>query len=203
MEDSKVVAGRSNHTDYDEVVITKDVETIDAFSSHIICPKTETAHPGMGLNVMTQALHAKDGSLPQGLTIQNAYTELHSGSKNVTVVVRKSMTYPQTVKKKTLVARAVVATHISKLPMQAGMIEASGEAQGLQTPKLSVKQRQEKLFEELDLRRLESWPLELADSTQSLLAEYHDVFTLELNELGCIHSTKHVNKVTDSTLFKE
>ena len=40
---------------------------------------------------MTQALcTATDGSLPQGLTVQNAYMELCSGSKNVTVVVRNS-----------------------------------------------------------------------------------------------------------------
>ena len=87
--------------------------------------------------------------------------------------------------------------------MQAGMMEASGKATGLQTPKLSVKQRQEKLFKKLHLSRLESWPPELADSIQSLLAECHDVFTLEPSELSCTHSTEHVIKVTDNMPFKE
>ena len=68
--------------------------------------------------------------------------------------------------------------------------------------KLTVKQRQEKLFEELDLSRLESWPPELVASP-SLLAKYHDVFSLEPSELGCTHSPEHVIKVTDDTLFKE
>ena len=90
---------------------------------------------------------------------------------------------------KTLVARAIVATCISEPPMQTRMMEASGEAQGLQMPKLSVRQRQEKLFEELDLSGLESLPSELADSAQSLMAEYHDVFALESGKLGCTHST--------------
>ena len=63
-------------------------------------------------------------------------------------------------------------------------------------PKLTVKQRQEKLFEELDLSRLESWPPELAATAQSLLAEYHDIFSLEPSKLGCTHSTKHVIRVT-------
>ena len=36
VEDNKGVAGGSNPTDYNEVLIRKDMETIDAFSSHII-----------------------------------------------------------------------------------------------------------------------------------------------------------------------
>ena len=66
----------------------------------------------MGLNVMTQALCAKDRSLPKGLTIQNAYTEMCNGSKNVTIVVRNSMVYLQTLRKKTPMVRAVLATWI-------------------------------------------------------------------------------------------
>ena len=59
----------------------------------VIHVRTVTAYTGEGLNVMTQALHAEGGSLPQGLTVKNTYTELYSGSKNVTVVVRNSMAY--------------------------------------------------------------------------------------------------------------
>ena len=191
MEDGKVAAGESDPSEYNEVVTTKDTDTIDAFSSHIIHARTGTAYTGMGLYVMTQALCTEDGSLPQGLTIQNAYTELHNGSKNVTVVVRNSMAYPQTP-----VARAVTATWVPELPMQSGVVKALDEAQGLQVPKLTMKQRQEKLFEELDLSGLESWSPEMADSTQSLLAENHNVFSLEPSKLGCTHSTEHVIRVT-------
>ena len=66
-----------------------------------------------------------------------------------------------------------------------------------------MKQRQEKLLGELDPSGLESWPPELAASAQSLLAMYHDVFSLEPSELGCTHSTKYVIKVTNNTPFKE
>ena len=152
---------------------------------------------------MTQALWAENGSLPQGLTVQNAYTELHSGSKNVTVVVRNSTVYPQTLRKKTPVARAVTVTQVPEPPLQTGLTEASEGVHGHQMPKLTVKQRQKKLFEELDPIRLESWPPELAASTQSVLAEYHNVFSLESSELGCTHSTEHVIKVIDDTPFKE
>ena len=60
----------------------------------------------MALNVMTQALCTEDGSLPQGLTIQNAYTKMPNGSKNVAIVVRNSMAYPQTLRKKTPVVES-------------------------------------------------------------------------------------------------
>ena len=56
VEDNKVSAGESDHSEYNEVITTKDAETIDAFLSHVICVRMGTAYTGMGLNVMTQAL---------------------------------------------------------------------------------------------------------------------------------------------------
>ena len=111
--------------------------------------------------------------------VQNAYTELRKGSKNVIMVVRNSMAYPQTLRKKTPVARAVVVTWVPEPPVQTSLIEALGEDHGHQMHKLTVKQRQEKLFGELDLNKLESWPPKLAASAQSLLVEYHDIFSLK------------------------
>ena len=87
-------------------------------------------------------------------------------------------------------------------PVWASLMEALKEAHGLQVPRLTIKQRQGRLFKELDLSELESWPPELADSTQSLLAEYHNI-SLEPSELGCTHSTEHVIEVTNDTPFKE
>ena len=110
---------------------------------------------------MTQSLCVEDGSLPQGLMVQNTYMELHGGSKNSAVVVRNSTAYPQTLRKKTPVARAVMVTQIPELPVQIGLMEASEEDHGCQITKLTVKQQQERLFKELDLRGWESWPPEL------------------------------------------
>ena len=56
--------------DYDEVVYTWNVETIEAFSSCVVQVRAERAHTRGQINVMTQALWTGDGSLPQGLTIQ-------------------------------------------------------------------------------------------------------------------------------------
>ena len=71
------------------------------------------------------------------------------------------------------------------------------------TPKLTARQRQGKLFEELDLSGLDSWPPELADTAHQLLTKYHSVFSLEPAELGSTHSTEHTIKVMDDTPFKE
>ena len=106
-------------------------------------------------------------------------------------------------RKKATVAREAVVTWIPELPMQISLIEALAKGHGCQMPKLTVKQWQEKLFEELDLSRLESWPPELAEAVRSLLAEYHDIFSLEPGELGCTHSMMHMIKVTNDTPFKE
>ena len=129
VEDDKVAIGVSDPVEYDGVVTTRETEMIDAFLSHIVCTKAGNACTSVRLNVMTQALHAKDGSLPQGLTIQNAYTEMCNGSKNVTVLVGNSISHPQTLKKKIPVTRAVVAKQVSELQMQPGILEALDEAQ--------------------------------------------------------------------------
>ena len=71
------------------------------------------------------------------------------------------------------------------------------------TLKLTIRQRHGKLFNELDLSSLDSWDPKVADRACQLLAEYHDVFLLDLAELGFTHSTEHTIKVTDDTPFKE
>ena len=83
------------------------------------------------------------------------------------------------------------------------MQEGGNEPQEPHTHKLTVRQRCGKLFDELDLSGLDTWPLELVDAAHWLLAECHDVFSLDPMELGCTHSTEHTIKVTDDTPFKE
>ena len=63
MEDNKVATKVLDPTGYDEIVTIKDSEMIDAFSSKIIHVRMKTAFTGVRLNVMSQALHAEEGSL--------------------------------------------------------------------------------------------------------------------------------------------
>ena len=113
----------SSSDGYDQVIFTQNVETVDAFSSHVMLVKAGRTYIGEGINIMVQALWTEDGSLPQGLTVQNTYTELRRGSKKAVVVVRNSMAYLQTLQKKTPVARAVAVHPVPKAPMEAQLQE--------------------------------------------------------------------------------
>ena len=70
-------------------------------------------------------------------------------------------------------------------------------------PTLSVEECQEKLMATLDLSGLDKWPEEKVKCTRELLMEYHDIFSLDNNELGCTSQIKHSIKVTDNKPFKE
>ena len=68
------IAEESSSDNYDQVVFTHNVETIEAFSSHIAPVSAEKACTKGCINVMTWALWTGDGSLPEGFTVQNMYT---------------------------------------------------------------------------------------------------------------------------------
>ena len=119
---------------YDQVMFTLNIETIEAFSSHVVPVKAEKAYTGGCINIMAKALQTEHGSLLQGLTIPNMYTELKQGSKKAVVVVRNTMAYLQTLWKKTSVSRPVVVTPLPKSPVEAQLQE------GKMSPRILVPQ---------------------------------------------------------------
>ena len=175
---------------------------MDAYSSHVLPAKAEKAYMGECINIMTQALQIADGSLPPGLTIQNMYTELQRGSKNEVMVVRNSTAYPQCSKRRPSGQGSACDWSARQTAGDWGAGRGDGP-QDSHPPNLTTRQRQGKLFEELDPGRLNLWPLELTEDAYWLLAEYHNVFSLEPAELGCTHSTEHMIRVMDDTSFKE
>ena len=78
---------------YDQLMYTQNAETIEPFSSCVVPVKAGRAYMGERINIMVQALQTEDGSLPQGLTVQNTYTELRQGSKKAVMVVRNNTAY--------------------------------------------------------------------------------------------------------------
>ena len=193
---------RLDTDDDNPLIYTQKAETLEPFSSHVIPVKTVKSYSGECINVMVQALQTQDGSLPLGLTVQNTYTKLRKGGKKAVVVGWNNTAYLQTLWKKTPVARAVATLPVPKSPESEDLQEGIDRSPDFQTPKLTVRQRHGKLFDELDLSGLNSWAPELADAACWLLAKYHDVFLLDPAELGFTHSTEHMIKVTDDTPSK-
>ena len=72
--------------------------------------------------------------------------------------------------------------------------------------KLSMQQRQELLTtlkKDGWLDHLKEWPPELAKKAVALLLEFHHLFSLELNEIGCTDATKHFIELMKDKPFKE
>ena len=86
--------------------------------------------------------------------------------------------------------------------MKLGTLE-SLETPEDQKPSLSVEECKEKLMATLDLLGLDQWPEEKVGCARKLLMEYHDIFSLDDNELGCASQVKHNIKVTNDEPFKE
>ena len=100
-------------------------------------------------------------------------------------------------------ARAIPVQQLPKTPEPESLLISEEVCPDPQTPKLMIRQRHGKLFDELDLSGLASWAPKLEDKACQLLAEYHDIFSLDPVELGCTHLTEHTIQVTDDTPFKE
>ena len=141
--------------DDDQLMYTQNVETIEPFSSHIIPVKTGRAYVGKCTNVMVQALQTQDGSLPQGLTVQNTYTKLRKDCKKAVVVVWNNTAYSQTLCKKTPVTRAIAALPMPESPEVEQLQKGADKCHDSHTPRPTVRQRHGKLFDELDLSGLD------------------------------------------------
>ena len=123
--------------------------------------------------------------------------------ENAVMVVRNSKAYPRPSKRRFQWPEQWQQPLCQGHQWRPSCRRGGNELQDHHTPKLTVRQRQRKLFDEQDLSGLDRLPLELADATCWLLAEYHNVFSLDPVELGCTHSTEHTIKVTDDTPFKK
>ena len=55
-------------------------------------------------------------------------------------------------------------------------------------------------MQKLDLSGPKAWLSELAKVAKELLMEYHDIFALEENKLGCTSTIKHAISLTNLDL---
>ena len=91
------------------------------------------------------------------------------------------------------------------------VVVADGTVGALQTQRWArkghveptVEERRKILFEKLELSGLESWTRKNKERALNLLAEYHDIFALEDDEMGCTEAAEHKIELTDQKPFKE
>ena len=68
---------------------------------------------------------------------------------------------------------------------------------------MSIECRKETLLHQLDLSGLEGWSGANHTSPHALLTEYHDIFSLKSEEMGCMDLAEHEIRIVDDKPFKE
>ena len=154
---------------------------------------------GYKLNVMTHSLEKKSPQLPLGVKVLSSYATLTTGSNRITVVLRNNTNEWVEVQKGVPIARMVTANMIPPADLSSSPVKTPDVG------RMSEEERQRMLFEKLDLSGLKSWDAKVAKQARSLLAEYHDLFSLEKNEIGRMKAAEHVIELKDpdAALFKE
>ena len=198
--------------DIDELIhLTKVVEIL-VFGSVIARGHMEaTMMMGHRLRVMTQAPYPEDeANLPVGLYVLYSYIELHDGSRTVHVVLRNGTSRPIRLSQGCMVGRVVAANLIPDAKVMLAFMQKvyeddAGEQE--KTPKLTIPEWQKLLMEILEkdggLDMLKDWPKKEATDARQMLMEFHHVFSLDKNEMGCTDAMEHVIKLTKSEPFKE
>ena len=163
---------------------------------------------GIKLNVMTQAPYAEDeANLPVGLYVMRNHVEMNPGSRTVHLVLRNGTSRPIKMSAGRKVGRVVTVNIIPKAEASPELLRQLGMEDRAKEPKMTIPERQAELIKILEkdggLDMLKDWPEDDARRTHRLLMEYHDMFSLDKNEMGCTDATEHVIKLTKSESLKE
>ena len=133
-----------------------------------------------------------------------SYGTYNCSCQKTTVQLYNTKDHAIIIKKGTAVTRMVAANEVPE------MVVTNGAAGALQTQmlakeghtELTIEERRKILFKELELSGLASWTKENKERALDLLAEYHDIFTLEDGEMGCTKAAEHKIEVMDPKLSK-
>ena len=197
--------------DLDEKVLLANKCTIPGVQSVIAHGCTQkTMMMGHRLNVMMQTPYSDDkADLPNGLYVMRTYTELKDGSQSVSVILRNLTARPIHLARGRVIGRVAAANAVPEAQCSPDLLKKLGD-EGEDKPeptKLSMQQRQELLLTTLEkdggLDCLKDWPPELARQAKAFLLEFHHVFSLEPNEIGCTDATKHIIELMKDEPFKE
>ena len=169
----------------DEVVRVSHKCKVPLFSHKVIHGSVGLVLQGYRMNVMTHGLEKRSPLLPLGIDMQSAYATLATGSNCVAVVLRNTTQDWIEIRKGTPVARMVAANQVLRV------INTISAERPKEQPTLMEAEQQVLLLDKLDLSGLDAWPKEQAEKARSLLWEYHDIFSLEKQDMGHMKVTKH------------
>ena len=197
--------------DLDEKVLLIDKCTIPGFQSIIAHGRTQnTMMMGHRLNVMTQVPYPDDkADLPNGLYVMRTYTELKDGSRSVSIVLRNLTARSIHLARGWVMGRVVAANAVPDAQCSLDLLKKldNEDPDRPEPVKLTIQQRQDLLLATLQkdgrLDHLKEWPPDLARKVVALLLEFHLVFSLEPNEIGCTDATEHVIELMKDKPFKE
>ena len=199
-----------NPLDLNEKVFLKNKCTIPRFESVVVRARTHCMMMmGYCLNIMTQAPYIEDwANLPVGVYVILTYSELRDGSWSVTVVLHNLTGKPVHLQAGWVITQVLAANVIPEgKPTPELMKKLDEQDPESISPKLSIEERQELLMQLLrqegGLDELAQWTPELARKFEQMLMEYHDIFSLNKNEIGCTDAAKHIIELLDDEPFKE
>ena len=197
--------------DLDKKVLLTDKCMIPGFQSLVTHGRTQnTMMMGHRLNIMTQAPYPDDkADLPNGLYVMRTYTELKDGSQSVSIVLRNLTARPIHLARGRVMGQVVATNAVPDAQCSLDLLKKlDDEDPNRPEPvKLSTQQRQDLLLATLQkdggLDRLKEWPPDLARKAVVLLLEFHYIFSLQPNEIGCTDAMEHVIELMKDKLFKE
>ena len=199
-----------NPLDLNEKVFLKNKCTIPGFESVVVRVRTHwTMMMGFHLNVMTQASYVEDRvNLLVGVYVVLMYSELRDGSQSVTVVLCNLTGKLVHLQASWIITWVLTANVIPEGKPTPELIKKLDEQDPESAPqKLSIEERQQLLmqllWQEGWLDELAQWTPELAQKFEQMLMEYHDIFSLDKNEMGCTDAAEHIIKLLDEEPFKE
>ena len=197
--------GGSPEVNIDELVMVQESVGLGPFQTEIIegCVKPLLGSTSymMITPLRAEGWQCETKLLPLGLHVLHTYTRLKNGSGRVSLVVRNVSDSQIFLKKGLPVARVVSTMLVSPVELSPEMEAVLGEES--RPEPLSVAVRQEKLLEKLNLDGLACWSPENVVAMRELVLAYHDVFTLESNELGCTSAIEHEIRIKNEEPFKE
>ena len=123
---------------------------------------------------------------------------MKDGSQNVSMVLRNGTGKPMHLASGRLIGHIVAANQVPDI-VASPELEAKLAQDKEPEPPLMTKQHQELLMKVLEENgsqgKLRGWKKETALKAKQLLMEFHHIFCLEKNEMGCMDAMEHVIKL--------